>query len=290
MPVGEVLLKSKGEIGIMVEAEVINPGIFAGKSEQEIEQLIVWQGPVQLPLSEFFDVNVNEVGSGSGTDTALPEKMSIVIDGDVSRVKHIGHGMKAGTIEIRGSVGMHLGSEMTGGSILVNGNAGSWAGMEMKGGLLHILGNAGDHVGCAYRGNWRGMSGGKIMIDGNARSQLGGGITGGEIVVGGNVENFCGIRQGGGTILVKGGAVRGVGAEMSGGTVAVCGEIEQFTPGFVEIDWEDNPKLGENPLVGRFTKFTGDYAISKNPKGVLYLRDNNLGDNPNDNPCNNQGR
>jgi formylmethanofuran dehydrogenase subunit C len=130
------------------------------------------------------------------------------------------------------------------------------------------------------------MSGGKIVIDGNTRSQLGGGITGGEIVVGGNVENFCGIRQGGGTILVKGSAVRGVGAEMNGGTVAVCGEIEQFTPGFVDTGRENNPKLGDNPLVGSFTKFTGDYAISKNPKGVLYVRDNNLDDNP----CNYQGR
>jgi formylmethanofuran dehydrogenase subunit C len=283
MPVGEVLLKPRGEIGIMVEAEVINPGIFAGKSEQEIERLIVWQGPVKLPLSEFFDFEV------AGTGSTSPEETSIVIEGDVSRVKHIGHGMKAGTIDIHGSAGMHLGSEMAGGSIRVSGNAGSWAGMEMKGGLLRILGNAGDHVGCAYRGNWRGMSGGKIVIDGNARSQLGGGMTGGEIVVGGNVENFCGIRQGGGTILVKGGAVRGVGAEMSGGTVAICGEIEQFNPGFVEMGREDNPKLGDNSLVGRFTKFTGDYAISKNPKGVLYVRDNNLDDYP-CSTCNSQGR
>lgn len=288
MPVGEVLLKPKGEIGIMVEAEVINPRIFAGKSEQEIERLTVWQGPVQLSLSEFFEVDVDAVGSGSAS--ARPEDVSIVIEGDVSRVKHIGHAMLAGTIEIHGSAGMHVGSEMAGGSIRVKGNAGSWAGMEMKGGLLHIQGDAGDHVGCAYRGNWRGMSGGKIVIDGNARSQLGGGITGGEIVVGGNVENFCGIRQGGGTILVKGSAVRGVGAEMSSGTVVVCGEIEQFTPGFVEIGRENNPKLGENPLVGSFTKFTGDYAIGKNPKGVLYLRDNNLDANPNDNPGNSQGR
>ena len=273
MPMGEVLLKPKGEIGIMVEAEVINPGIFTGKSEQEIEQLIVWQGPVQLPLSEFFDVDV--VGSAS----ARPEEMSIVIEGDVSRVKHIGHGMKAGVIEIHGSAGLHVGSEMIGGSIIVKGNAGSWAGMEMKGGLLHILRDAGDHVGCAYRGNWRGMSGGKIVIDGNARSQLGGGITGGEIVVEGNVENFCGIRQGGGTILVKGKAVRGVGAEMSAGTVAVCREIEQFTPGFVETGRENNPKLGDNSLVGNFAKFTGDNAISKNPKGILYALDNNIVDN-----------
>ncbi len=259
----EITLKPKGQIGIMVEADVINPDIFAGKSRDEIEQLLVWQGPAQIPLSRFFDVDI--CGEGSA-DTA------IIIDGDVSRVKHIGHGMKTGKIEVHGSAGMHIGSEMAGGSILVSGSAGSWAGMEMKGGLLHIMGDAGDHVGCAYRGSWRGMSGGKIVVDGSAKSQLGGGMAGGEIIVKGDVENFCGIRQSGGLILIKGNAVRGVGAEMNGGIIAVCGDIRQFTPGFVETGAEDNPKLGENQLEGKFTKFAGDYAISKNPKGVLYLK------------------
>jgi formylmethanofuran dehydrogenase subunit C len=267
--VGNVLLWPKGDIGIMIEAEVINPDIFAGKSQKEIEQLLIWQGPVQLSLSDFFDVDVKDsVGS---------QETSIIIDGDVTRVKHIGHGMKTGKIEIRGSVGMHVGSEMAGGSIVVKGNAGSWAGMEMKGGQLHITGNAAEHVGCAYRGSWRGMSGGKIEIDGNAGSQLGGGITGGEINVSGNVENFCGIRQGGGSILIKGSAIRGVGAEMSAGTIAICGEIKQFTPGFIKTGSENNPKRGENQLDGIFEKFAGDYAISKNPKGVLYAIGNDAG-------------
>jgi formylmethanofuran dehydrogenase subunit C len=267
----EILLKPKGKIGIMVEAEAINPGIFAGKSKQEIEKLIVWQGPVKLPLSEFFDVELK--------DSQSTEETSIIIDGDVSRVKHIGQSMKSGKIEILGSAGMHVGSEMAGGSIIVKGNVGSWAGMEMKGGLLHIQGDALDHVGCAYRGSWRGMSGGKILIDGNAKSQLGGGLTGGEIIVSRNVENFCGIRQAGGIILVKGNAIRGVGAEMSGGTIAVCGKIRQFTPGFIENGIENNPTLGNDKLEGTFVKFNGDYAISKNPKGILYALDNNLGYN-----------
>ena len=261
----EVLLKPKGEIGIMVEAEVINPAFVAGKSRDEIERLIVWQGPAKLPLSDFFDVEIR--GSGA------PEDISIIIEGDVSRVKHIGHGMKVGRIEVCGCAGMHIGSEMSGGSILVKGDAGSWAGMEMKGGLLHIEGDAGDHVGSAYRGSWRGMSGGKIRIDGNAKSQLGGGLTGGEIIVRGDVENFCGIRQAGGIILVKGRAIRGVGAEMNGGTIAVCGSIKQFTPGFVEAGSESNPKLGDIQLPGDFYKFSGDYAVSKNPKGLLYNKE-----------------
>ncbi|VVB96378.1 Molybdenum-containing formylmethanofuran dehydrogenase 1 subunit C [uncultured archaeon] len=258
----EVILRPKGSIDIMVEAEVINPDIFAGKKKSEIEQVVVWQGAKQLPLSEFFDVEGN---SGS---TAADTK--IIIEGDVPRVKHIGHGMKAGEILIEGSAGMHVGSEMMGGSILVKGDAGGWSGMEMKGGTLHITGNTGDHVGCAYRGSWRGMNGGKIIIDGNARSQLGGGMNGGEIRVGGNVENFAGIRMNSGLIVVNGDAIRGVGAQMGGGTFVVYGKIRQFSPGFEYAGTEKNPKVGETVLTGEFLKFTGDYAVSKNPKGVLF--------------------
>jgi len=261
----EILLRSKGSIGIMVEAEVIRPNIFAGKKKEEIEGLLVWQGPVQLPLSEFFDVDVSGAGS--------PEETNILIEGDVSRIKRIGQGMKAGRIEIHGCAGMHLGAEMEGGSIFVQGDAGSWAGMEMKSGLLHIAGSAGDHVGSAYRGSWRGMTGGQITVDGSARSQLGGGLAGGLIVVAGNVENFCGIRQSGGLILVKGSTVRGTGAEMNGGTIAVCGAIRQFSPGFIETGREENVLLGDMQLEGWYAKFTGDYALGKNPKGSLYCRE-----------------
>jgi formylmethanofuran dehydrogenase subunit C len=258
----EIILRPKGSIDIMVEAEIINPDIFAGKTTSEIERLIVWQGAKQLPLSRFFDVE-GSAGSSSA-------ETKIIVRGNVPRVKHIGHGMKAGEIVIEGSAGMHVGSEMIGGSILVKGDAGSWAGMEMKGGTLHITGNAGDHVGCAYRGSWRGMYGGRILIDGNARSQLGGGMSAGEIQVGGSVENFAGIRMNSGLIVVKGDAIRGVGAQMSGGIFVVIGKIKQLSPGFEYAGTEKNPKVGETMLSGEFMKFAGDYAISKTPKGILY--------------------
>jgi formylmethanofuran dehydrogenase subunit C len=261
----EVILVPRGRIGIMVEAEAICPDVFRNRSRGEIEVLTVWQGPRKHPLAEFFQVQVLENGSD--------EETKIVIDGDVSRVKRIGQGMKAGTIEINGSAGMHLGAEMSGGSIVVKGNAGSWAGMEMRGGTLNILGGAQDHVGSAYRGSWRGMTGGRIAIQGDVRSQLGGGLAGGQIIVQGSAENFCGIRQSGGIIIVKGSAVRGAGAEMSGGTLAVEGKIKQMSPGFVEIGKDENPRLGDVELPGRFSRFVGDYAISRNPKGTLLLRE-----------------
>ena len=274
----DILLTTKGKIGIMVEAEVIRPDVFAAKNREEIERLIVWQGASKLPLSEFFDVEVHGAGQTSTSSEAPSQETRIIIEGDVSRVKRIGQEMKDGSIEISGSAGMHLGAEMAGGSIFVKGDAGSWSGREMKGGLLHIGGNCGDHVGCAYRGSWRGMTGGQITIDGNARSQLGGGLVGGQIMVTGDVENFCGIRQSGGRIIVRGSAIRAVGAEMNGGVIAIFKGIKQFSPGFVEVAREENPKLadpklGEMQLDGRFIKYTGDYALGKNPKGTLYERE-----------------
>lgn len=124
----EVILRPKGSIDIMVEAEVINPDIFAGKTKSENEELIVWQGAKQLPLSGFFDVEVR-----AGNTAA---NIRIIIDGDVSRVKHIGHGMKAGEIVIEGSAGMHVGSEMIGGSIFVKGDAIRGVGAQMSGGTV----------------------------------------------------------------------------------------------------------------------------------------------------------
>jgi formylmethanofuran dehydrogenase subunit C len=258
----EVILVPKRKIEIKLEAEIITPDSFAGKSTDEIGNLPVWQGPETYPLSEFFEVK------GSGGSSAA--ETLIRIKGDVFRIKRIGEGMSAGKIEIEGSAGMHVGTGMKGGEILVFGDADSWAGMEMTGGLLHIKGNAGDHVGCAYRGKWHGMKGGRIVIEGSARHQLGGGMDGGEIFVEGNVEGFCGIRQNGGLIVVKGKALRGLGAEMAAGTIVIRGKIERFSPGFEFTGVEEGLTPGGVELTGKFKKFTGDYAISKRAKGVLY--------------------
>ncbi|WP_440946139.1 formylmethanofuran dehydrogenase subunit C [Methanosarcina sp. T3] len=259
----EVTLIPKGKIDIKLEADVITPDSFAGKSAGEIGMLSVWQGPKTYPLSDFFEVTGNAGSSAAGT--------MIRIKGDAMRIKRIGEGMSAGKIEIEGSAGMHVGTGMKGGEILVHGDADSWAGMEMLGGLLHIKGNAGDHVGCAYRGKWHGMKGGRIVIEGSARHNLGGGMDGGEILVDGNVEGFCGIRQNGGLIVVKGGALRTVGVEMAGGTIVIGGKIQRFSPGFEFVSMENKVTSGEVELIGEFKKFTGDYAISKRAKGALYV-------------------
>ena len=259
----KVVLTPIGNFDIPVEAEAISPDVFAGKSLNEIRELTVLQGPQKHKLSEFFEV------SGEAGETSV--ETTIVIEGDVDRVKLIGYKMSGGKIVINGNAGMHVGDEMSGGEILVRGDAGSWTGMDMKGGTIVIEGNAKDHIGCTYRGKWRGMSGGMIHIKGDAGNNVGGGITGGSIVIDGNVGAFCGIKQNGGLTVVRGDAKRAVGAEMSAGTIVVEGHIEWFTPGFEFVDEVDGLEINGMSFEGAFLKFRGDYAEKSNPKGELYV-------------------
>ena len=264
----DVILKPIGNFDLSVEAEVVTPDNFAGKNTDEIGKLLVWQGPAQSPLSDFFTIEGN--GGSSAEDT------TIIVDGDIPRVKRIGENMTAGKVLIKGSAGMHVGSGMEGGEIIVEGDADSWAGMEMKGGSIHIKGNTKDHLGCAYRGSWHGMTGGRITVDGNAVNQVGGGLSGGEIIIGGNVEDFCGTRINGGIIVVKGNAFRTLGAEMTGGSIVVGGCIQRFSPGFELTDVESDLTFNEIKCPGEYKKFTGDHAIPQKGKGTLYVScDNN---------------
>jgi formylmethanofuran dehydrogenase subunit C len=259
---GTITLIPKNNIGMPIEADVISPDVFADKTIEEIESLLVWQGNTRAQLSEFFEIKGEDVPSKEPT---------IIIDGDVSKVKYIGSKMSSGKIIINGNVGLQLGSEMKGGEIVVNGNADSWVGSEMKGGKIHVKGNAGDYIGNAYRGDWRGMKGGTIIIEGNAGNNIGGGSIKGEIIIKGNVGQFCGINLRGGKIIVGGGAERNVGAEMIKGEIIICGQIDKFHPGFELVEEVDGNELG---LEGTFLKFIGDYSMKK-PKGILYVSKEN---------------
>jgi formylmethanofuran dehydrogenase subunit C len=111
----EVVLKPKSQPAVGLEAEVITPDNFAGKSIEEIKALLVFEGKLERKLSDFFEIS-GEAGTSSN-------ETSILIDGSVERTKRIGQEMKGGEIVIRGDVGMHIGSKMRGGKITVMGNA-----------------------------------------------------------------------------------------------------------------------------------------------------------------------
>jgi formylmethanofuran dehydrogenase subunit C len=258
-----IRLKLKGEVmggnaRIPVVVDSLTPDKLFGKKDSEIKAVKVWWGNREENTSELFDVSVKgEAGSA--------EELKIVMDGDLSRVKHIGDGMKAGEIEANGDVDMHCGAMMAGGRITVKGNADCWAGREMRGGELIIEGDAGDNLCAMYRGEMTGMTGGKVTVGGNAGECVGQYMAGGEILIKGNADILTGLNMKGGRITIEGNAIM-PGADMTGGEVVVKGKVQDMMPSF-KYD-------GTESIEGvEYKKYIGDLAMTeKKAKGVLYVK------------------
>jgi formylmethanofuran dehydrogenase subunit C len=206
-------LKLKTQSNFPLEADVITPDNFMGKTEAEISELPLLLGNEKLKLGDLFSVE----GDGSS---------ELILEGDLSKVKHIGAQMTQGQIVVHGAVGMHLGAEMSGGEIEVHGNAADWAGAEMKGGKIHVNGNAGHGLGGAYRGSRHGMNRGLIIVEGNAGNEVGALMRRGLIVVHGNVADFAGAFMLAGTIIVFGQMGARAGAGMKYGSIVTLHQPE----------------------------------------------------------------
>ena len=255
-----ILLRYRGTTTIPVEAECLTPDQLAGKTPAEIESLPVQHGNTQVPLAEFFQV------AGDSNDG------EIVVEGDCSRVKWIGSGMKSGRITIHGSAGMHLGAEMTGGEIVVHGHAGDWVGAEMRGGRIHVHGNAGHLAGAAYRGSRLGMRGGVLLIDGQAGNEIGSTMRRGLIAIGGDTGDFPGVSLIAGSIIVFGQPGLRAGASMKRGSLICCGGRPAllptfrydccYRPAFLPLFLRQlqawNFPFPEDCLAGAYQRFSGD--------------------------------
>ena len=220
----KIMLTPRGFSRIPIEANVISPDSFAGKTIQEIREMEIHYGNKACPMKEYIHV------TGKVADS--PEEQRIVIDGDARHIKHIGEGMTAGRIVIQGDAGLHTGAQMSGGDITVTGNVGDWCGAEMKGGLIRVLGNAGNLVGAAYRGSAEGMTGGCIRVNGDAGSEIGSFMRRGMIVVTGDTGPFTGVHMNGGEIIVFGKAGKRLGAQAkgNGGFIACFGSVHEMLP------------------------------------------------------------
>lgn len=250
-----------------VVAECINPDVFQGKKPAEIEGLKLWEGNKQRRLGELFKVETAQTEASKNT--------VIAIEGNVSRVRYIGAGMRNGEIIIKGDAGMHLGEQMKGGKITVHGNVLGWAGSMMKGGTIEIHGNAGDYLGAPYRGSTEGMKGGKIVVHGNVGREAGAHMHKGIIKVYGNAGQFVGFRMHGGTIYVQRDCEARAGACMVEGTIVVGGHIDSVMPTFTIEGIKKKVKIEEGEVVeAPFYLFLGD--LTEDGRGKLYVaRDNN---------------
>lgn len=259
----EVLLTLRKPPLLSLEAENISPSVFAGKSRKEIEELQVLYGAVEHPLKDFFKVE------GSAAENA--EETRIIVEGDLSRVKRIGQGMKAGEILVKGSAGLYVGAEMRGGKIIVEGDAGDFSGQRMRGGELVIKGNAGNYLGATYRGDWRGMRGGTITVEGGAGSENGEFMVGGKIHIKGDCGPFIGLHMKKGLIIVDGAVPRRAGAQMIGGTIVINGRVGEMLPSFVLKDEKENISIDGETFEGVYLRYSGDHAEPR-AKGVVYLK------------------
>ncbi len=258
----DIKLKLKKAPEFPLEADVITPDQFAGKSAAQIKKLIVYHGNEEKTLGEFFDV------TGNGSEV---NDIKIIIDGDLSNVKRIGEKMTGGEIIVNGNVGMHVGSKMSGGKILVNGNADDWAGAMLNGGELEITGNAGNYVGAAYRGYWKGMQNGVIKVKGKIGNEALSWVTGSKpgnrfpTLLCGSAGSFLGVHSHGGTIIVEGDCDRCIGADQVRGTIVVKGKINRILPSFKKIgEVKEIELMNGEKIKGNFIEYSGDHSVEKN--------------------------
>jgi formylmethanofuran dehydrogenase subunit C len=258
----EIKLVLKKEHKFPLEADVISPDQFAGKTLADIKKLPVYYGNEEKSIGDFFDV--------SGKSGELAD-LKIVVEGNLSNVKRIGEKMSAGEIEINGDVGMHVGNQMTGGKILVNGSADDWAGAMLNGGELEITGDAGHYVGAAYRGFWKGMQNGIIKVHGKIGDEALTWVNGSKpakrfpTLICGSAGSFLGVHGHGGTIIVEGDCDRCVGADQVRGTIVVKGKVSRLLPSYKKLGQVKEIELmNGDKITGKFTEYSGDHSVEKN--------------------------
>jgi formylmethanofuran dehydrogenase subunit C len=254
-----------------LEAEVITPENFLGKSAAAIAALPVMHGNEAALLGDFFMID------GDGT-------AEVVLNGDLSRVKNIAARMKQGKVTINGDAGMHLGAWMQGGEVDLLGNAGDWAGAEMTGGKIHIRGNAGHGLGGAYRGSRQGMNRGLIIVEGNAGNEVGAAMRRGLIVVKGDAGDFAGAFMIAGSIMVFGELGIRAGAGLLRGTIIAFQQPEllptfrydcSYQPDFLKLIFRELRAQGvsvpEAWVTGCYRRYSGDF--NRLGKGEILVYD-----------------
>jgi formylmethanofuran dehydrogenase subunit C len=247
------------EFNLPITAECISPDIFQNKKPEEIRMFKVWEGNKQRNLGDLFRViESNE------------EEASIMITGNVSKVRRVGACMTGGHITIEGNAGMHLGEEMQGGKITVNGNVGGWAGSMMRAGEIEVHGNAGDYLGAPYRGSSEGVRGGRIVVHGNVGNEAGAHMKKGTMKIYGNAGQFVGFRLRDGTIYVQKDCQARAGACMTNGKIIIGGFLESVLPTFTIDSIRGKVKIAEDETAsGPLYVFLGDLAEDGN--GKLYV-------------------
>jgi formylmethanofuran dehydrogenase subunit C len=254
-----IVLTTLRKFEVPVQAACITPENFQGKSAAEIAAFPATEGNSNVELCELFKIEENPA-----------ETPNITINGDCTKVKRIGEGMKTGEIVINGNAGMHTGEKMAGGKIVINGNAGGWTGSQMRKGIIEIHGDAADYLATPYRGSETGMKGGVIIVDGNVGSDVGCYLRGGIIKIKGNAGRFLGYHMSDGAIYVEKDCAYRLAPCMTGGKIVIGGVLEDIMPTFTVDSVKPKVKIDDTQTVqGPFYVFLGDLA--EHGTGKLFI-------------------
>ncbi|ABC56661.1 MULTISPECIES: formylmethanofuran dehydrogenase subunit C [Methanosphaera] len=248
---------------IPLEFDNILPEKLYDKTQKQVEETIIYRGNRKEPLNKYFKVTID------GT-TTNPDECTIIMDGNMERVKYIGNLMSCGSIIVNSNVDLHVGAQMSGGYIRVNGNTESYAGREMTGGLLEIKGNTKEFLGSSYAGEWRGMSGGCIIVEGSAGRYAGDCMLNGQIIIKKNCDILVGNHMSGGYIEVDGNITRWPGGSMKKGVIVVGGCVDEVLQGFKKQEKIHNPLINNKYHIGTYTLYTGDNTTRG--KGQLWIK------------------
>jgi formylmethanofuran dehydrogenase subunit C len=241
-----------------LECASLRPDRLAGVPRAEIERLELRHGNRTATVGELFDV------SGDGEE-------DVRVEGELSRVTHLGAGMSGGLLVLAGAAGAHTGAGMNGGELVVEGDVGDWTGAEMRGGRLVVRGSAGRKLGAAYAGSAAGMRGGEIVVHGDAGEEAGGGLRRGLIAVAGTLGAAAGLRALAGTLVGLGGVGPHPGAAMRRATIVSMAPLTplptyvracSYRPPFLPLLLRHLRTLGlpvaAAQLDGRYARWSGD--------------------------------
>ena len=216
----------RGEPDQRLDLSPLLPHKLAGLSQKEIVAIELQTTRQRVCVGDVFKVLL---GDASG----------LRFVGGSSRLDWLGHGMSAGSIEMRGDVGAQAGRLMSGGALEILGGAGPFAASGLVGGRLEITGDAGDSLGAPGPGEMAGMGGGLVIVRGDAGNRAGERMRRGMLIVEGNAQRYAGCRMVAGTLVVCGMAGRHPGALMQRGTIVLAGPPAEMLPAFADCGPQD---------------------------------------------------
>lgn len=212
-----LVLKDKSVTSLDLSA--LTPAALSGLKPTALRRLRIPAGGRQAALGDLFEISGDE-------------PRTLRLHGLHGGCHRVGHGMREGRIEVKGSVGDELGREMRGGEIRISSHAGAGAGMGMRGGFIQVNGSAGDALGGLTPGATRGMNGGVLIVAGNVGARCGERMRRGLVVVGGDAGDYLGDRMLAGTIMVLGRSGAHVGFGMRRGSLLLAAAPAFATPNY----------------------------------------------------------